>query len=587
MSEISTAIESASLGSKPDPKNPDSKGPDQSNLKIATEARTALGRFNERVSEWCSSILVKETRQALKSRQFIWTYFALLVCVGVWTVLGLSTSYSRYEAGRELLIGFWVILGFPLALIIPFGAYRSLAREFEDGTISLISITTMKPYQIVIGKFGSAILQMLMYLSVLAPCICFTYLLRGISLSQIGFGLSICVGGSICLTVLGLFLAGVFRSRALGVGVSVLFVLLLGWLYYGWCEIINDITRYGDFGASEDPEFWIVVYGFVAFLASTAGLLLVTAAAQISFPADNRSTPIRIAMFVQQLLFFALVIMIIPIAPMDKYIVWAMLLFAGHYWLVMGFLMIGESVFVSRRVQRTLPKTLFSRSAFSLFMPGAGRGFLFAVANIWTCAVVLLLVVQFSDLLLGEGARQRVMARWGMNRTWTVSWEMLGQSFISCLYVTWFLAIIYLVMRCFDKRKSSWSTGVGPTVSLVLGALMIAGLSIGSFIVHMNLFGWRGSPDLTLPLLANWYCITYEVTESGIDGGFIRVAVVYMLFAIQQIVVIGIAFALASRELLVRPIAVPERVKIESQKPKSNAVPKGESIDEIFGELKK
>ena len=48
-----------------------------------------------------------------------------------------------------------------------------------------------------------------------------------------------------------------------------------------------------------------------------------------------------------------------------------------------------------------------------------------------------------------------------------------------------------------------------------------------------------------------------------------------------------IAIALASRELLVRPIAVPERVQIETQKPKSSAVPAGESIDEIFGELKK
>ena len=582
MNESSTALESASLGSK--------LGGDASNgssLSIANEKTTALARFNERLSEWCSSILVKETRQALKSRQFIWTYLALMICVGVWTVFGLANTNNQYQAGRELLAGFWVILGFPLALIIPFSAYRSLSREFEDGTINLISITTMKPYQIVTGKFGSAVLQMLTYLSVLAPCICFTYLLRGISISQIVLGLSICVGGSICLTVLGLFLAGVFRSRTLGVGVSVLFVLFLGWLYYCWCEIIWDITRYSS-NITDEPEFWIVAYAFVAFFGSTAVLLLVAAAAQISFPADNRSTPIRIAMFVQQILFFGLLIMMIPLAPREDLAIWVMLLFAGHYWLIMGFLMIGESVFISRRVQRTLPRTFLSRSMFSLLMPGSGRGFLYAVANIWTCGIVLLLIVGFADFLVDEQSQQLFGGRrFGGNASWVVTSEMISQALITCLFVSWFLSIIYLAMRCFENRKKQWSTGVGSTVSLLLGALLIAGLSIGSFIVHMNYISWRNGDMMSVPLMVNWYLISYEVAESGFGGSFPRMAVWYFLFAIQKVIVIGIAVALASRELLVRPIAVPQRVQIEAQKSVKSNVPAGETIDEIFGELKK
>ena len=577
MTETSAAIESANLGS--------GSGSKQSNLNIANEKTTWLGRFNEQLSEWCSSILVKETRQALKSRQFIWTYLALMVCVGVWTVLGLATSYDDYDTGRELLFGFWVILGFPLGLIIPFSAYRSLAREFEDGTISLISITTMKPYQIVVGKFGSAILQMLIYLSVLAPCICFTYLLRGISIAQIGLGLSICVGGSICLTALGLFLAGVFRSRALGVGVSVLFVLLLGWLYFIWCEIIEELTRYGN--ASQffnDPEAAIGVFAFVAFFGSMAILLLVTGASQISFPANNRSTAIRIAMFVQQILFFAMAIMLLPMAPEDEFACF-LLLFAGHYWLVMGFLMIGESVFVSRRVQRSLPRTVFSRTFFSLFMPGAGRGFLFAVGNIWACAIFLLLVTQFSDLLLDDSVRQRFSGRRSLTGG-GITPENLCQSIVSCLFVSWFLAVIYLLMRLFDRRKTQWSTGVGPTVSLVVGALFVAALSIGTYILHANLGGWRNNSNLTLPMVANWYGIVIELAESGFSGNMVRIVPLYLLFAVQKIVVIVIAIVVASRELLVKPIAVPERVQIEAQRPKPSLVPKGESIDEIFGELK-
>ena len=40
------------------------------------------------------------------------------------------------------------------------------------------------------GKLGSAILQMMVYYSALAPCIAFTYLLRGIDIITIGLFLA-------------------------------------------------------------------------------------------------------------------------------------------------------------------------------------------------------------------------------------------------------------------------------------------------------------------------------------------------------------------------------------------------------------
>ena len=61
----------------------------------------------------------------------------------------------------------------------------------------------------------------------------------------------------------------------------------------------------------------------------------------------------------------------------------------------------------------------------------------------------------------------------------------------------------------------------------------------------------------------------------------------FAAFFLQAIVVIVIAVALSSKELLVKPIEVPDRVKIEHNKnSQKRALPKGESINEIFGELK-
>ena len=555
-------------------------------LKIASDKSTWLDQFNETCSEWCSSILVKETRQALKSRQFIWTYVVLLICVGSWTVLGLTFGGQQYEAGRSLLIGFFYILAFPLVIIIPFSAYRSLAREFEDGTISLISITTMKPHQIVIGKFGSAILQMLIYLSVIAPCICCTYLLRGVSIDQILLGLVICVGGSIALTILGLFLAGAFRSRTLGVGVSVLFILLLGWLYVMWCVLCEEFYRYGNAMDWNEAGMMEMTFLTVSLVGSTAALLLVTAAAQISFASDNRSTSIRIAMIVQHMLFFAFVIVILSELYRDMFVLW--LIFAGHYWLLMGFLMIGESSTISRRVQRTLPRTILSRSFLSLLMPGAGRGYLFAVANMCTSWVGIFAIWNHVDLLVSDKAMGRITQRWGaspVRGAWLGADEM-AVGFVSTLFAVWFLSVGYLIINSIsEKRKREWGPGVGPMISLVVGVLVVAFVSIGSAVIHYNLANYNVPNDPSPILALNWYWTAWDIDR---NGAFYSIQTVWnLLFLAQAVVVIGIAMVIASRELLLRPIETPQRVAIDKEKKQERkSLPPGESIDEIFGEAR-
>jgi len=104
-------------------------------FRIANTKTSVLDRFTDYFSDQLSPILIKETRQSLKSRQFFWTFFVLLVAVVLWTMIGLSTYDASVEfgtTGASLLVGYWVILGIPLAIIIPSGAYRSLSRAFEE-----------------------------------------------------------------------------------------------------------------------------------------------------------------------------------------------------------------------------------------------------------------------------------------------------------------------------------------------------------------------------------------------------------------------------------------------------------------------
>ena len=127
----------------------------------------------DRVGDRLNPILVKEARQAMKSRQFVVTFSLLLICGWLWTVLFIAAGYPAiYYApvGPGVLRGYFLVLSVPLLIVVPYAAFRSLAGEWEDGTFELLSITALSARQIVTGKLASAVLQMMVYYSALAPC---------------------------------------------------------------------------------------------------------------------------------------------------------------------------------------------------------------------------------------------------------------------------------------------------------------------------------------------------------------------------------------------------------------------------------
>ncbi len=184
-------------------------------------------------------ILVKETRQALKSRQFVITFGLLLLCGWGWTILGVAMMGEnawRGTQGDDMFLGYYCILTFPLLVIVPFGAFRSLAGEQEDRTYELMSITTLGPRQIIRGKLGSAVLQMLVYLSAISPCLAFTYMLRGIDLPTILFSFCYTILASLGLAVIGLFVGTISTEKYWQV---ILSVLLIAGLFFAMMGCIG------------------------------------------------------------------------------------------------------------------------------------------------------------------------------------------------------------------------------------------------------------------------------------------------------------------------------------------------------------
>ena len=249
-----------------------------------------VDQWLERAGERLNPILVKEARQALKSRQFVITFALLLVCGLLWSLIGVSLQMPGIyytPSGPYLLIGYFIILTVPMLLIVPFSAYRSLAGEREDGTFELLSITTLSARQIVTGKLGSAVLQMLVYYSALSPCIAFTYLLRGVDIVTILLVLFYTFLASVLLSAAGLMVAAVSRTRHVQVLLSVALLLGLALLTLLWCIWTAIFLNESAALRFDESQVWLAQGSILTACGSYLVLFLLAAAAQLSFASDN------------------------------------------------------------------------------------------------------------------------------------------------------------------------------------------------------------------------------------------------------------------------------------------------------------
>ena len=345
-----------------------------------------------RLVDWANPILVKETRQALKSRQFVLTFLVtLLACwIASFAVVGIVGMNVFYVAsGDRMLFVYCAILAFPLMLIVPYSAFRSIASEQEDNTFDLLSITSLSSKQIVTGKLGSAIVQIVVYLSAVSPCIAFSFMLRGVEMLTVVLLLGSYVLTSLGLSMLALLAGTLARVRYTQALMSVLMVLVLASVFFSSFAITWGFIQEGYVTFREDG-FWLICAALLTFFVTSFLLVHAATAAQVAFPSENRSTPLRRYMVLQQACFLGW-LAVIPIEVDEAFavpmVVFMASLFAGVYWYTMGAILTSEWPHLSRRVQRSLPQSTAGRVVLTWFNPGPGTGFMFAIANLTTVAL--------------------------------------------------------------------------------------------------------------------------------------------------------------------------------------------------------
>ncbi len=428
----------------------------------ATPTRWAvwLDQWSQRLSEYCNPILVKETRQALKSRQFVYSFLLMLIACLVWSfiILGLTNlgNSTRQIDGRTVVMGYMVILTVPLLLIVPFGAYRSLVLESEDKTHELLQVTTLGPWQIVLGKYASSMLQLMLYICGVLPCLAFSVLLPRVDINLIGLILFYLVMGTITFSAVSLMLASLTHERFAQL---LLMVAILGGLFLAtWAAFnIEDELLYRSYYTRfmADPEFAVIHWGIVLAVATSCLLCFAITASRLTFESDNRSSLIRVCAVLQQAVYLGWVAWITyETSRNEPYIFDEMFFFTGLipsyiYWYVIGCFSVSEPDHLSPRVQRQLPKSHGMKLLTSGYHPGPGRGYWFILGNVIAVSLLVIIIATWFNQRFRMSVPVAPMAAAYSLRT-----EFFYLPWYCVCYIALYLGSGSLLIRALQRKRT-------------------------------------------------------------------------------------------------------------------------------------
>jgi hypothetical protein len=497
------------------------------------------------LSERTNPIVVKEARQSLNSSQFVICFTLMLLAIVFWTVISLFSQLPNayyLPSGLLVVTGYFVILSFPLVLVIPFSAFRSMVTEAESRTFELVSISALSARQIVMGKMASACLQLVIYLSGMTPCIVITYLLRGIALHTILVYLYFAIMVSVLATALSILIATMTRSRLLQVFSSILVLGGLLILFYFACVVT--VTAVYTFPAIEAVTMpWLVFFGTIVL--TTIPICLRCASASIDFPSENHALAIRVLLLIWfGTIFFWLMWLILSID--DSLVLLAAYSIVLGLFLFVGSLVVSEKGVLSPRAQRTLPRTLLGKLFFTWFYPGAGMGYVFLTCLMVSFVITTSVLAQFYSVV-ATGFRRLD--------------HFMAIGYLTICYFVFYTGMTRLFLY-FTPRASPgrWLIGI------IIQSLGLAFGCLGPFVAVLLLNEFR-------PFEHDWhqaFNIPWTITEIESKGLTTNNVESLIAVSIPAFVVFLINFWTCSRDVLLLRISLPPRMQTDTENaPKS------------------
>ncbi|RJS22671.1 ABC transporter permease [Corallococcus sp. H22C18031201] len=381
-------------------------------------------------------LVVKEVRQGLRTRVF-WICFALmlLACLALSLVAYLDLRNSAVsQQGSSFFFAFFFCLAVVHFFIVPYSAYRSLAREREDETWVLLVLTGLGPRRILRGKVASYLVQGALYASAAGPFLLFSYYLNGIDLFTILLVLGLAAAWLVFVTMVAVCAATLADSR---VGRAFVHFALLGGL--GISLVTALTSAYGMIEHTGrwmgDTEFFIGVGICLWGMLSYGWLLFEASAARLALPTENYTLEPRRAVVLQSTLSLLVALCAWQLKDQSFH--------AASFTGVMGMVhLAGIGVILASDADGQARALRAATRPWSLYRPGAVRGFRLALVLQAGWTAVCFVMVQASV------AAESTLA--GFSRA------LVSMLFYSVLY----LSVSLLLSRLVPQERFSRSASV-------------------------------------------------------------------------------------------------------------------------------
>ncbi|MBI3269207.1 MAG: ABC transporter permease [Planctomycetes bacterium] len=382
-------------------------------------------------------ILVKELRATFRGLRFFYTH---LVVNSLTALIFLSVLYfalreerkQASEVGSEIFSAFLLCEVLVTFLVFPAFGCTSIVSERQQKSIDLLLTTTLRPWQIVWGKFSAAMSYGVVFLFSTLPLVSLCFLFGGVAVQDLVVA---CVGIlalAVLVNIFAIYVSAVSQNAQRAVSGGYAFLLLLGLVSLLAFLPLLLWRGPGSFSSvalalqSLDPENGFLLAGGLAYLnASWFWLFFLLATNRLQPTTGNRSTGLRI---------FALLFLGLGLALSLGFLVHNWASFGGDERFnatvalaaVASLLLLGTSLFscedraASPRLRRFLERVPWPLAWIRLFLPGAVSGALFSL--LLTVGVYAGLVFGMGSWCpaearlagsVGERARLAALADWG------------------------------------------------------------------------------------------------------------------------------------------------------------------------------
>jgi hypothetical protein len=343
---------------------------------------SALLHWLDDTSDWLSPIVVKEVRQMVRSREFVYSFAASLVAALAVAFYGAANAMSAGGTiGGSTFVALMVCLTLLGLLVVPIGAFSALRSERMEQTLELVTVTALSPRRIIIGKLMAQAVKLTTLFAAMAPFIAMSFLLGGIDFVTILVSLVVLFFWSLWASAVSLFVSTLFKSRAMSgvlfaiVGIAGLFILQVSRIPFFMMR-----SAAGGSGARSNV-WWVLAIVMSGCIAVTVNLVLL-AENRLASPTENRVTALRLGFFAQFLLIVGWTLTYLTSPPaVQESVVWVFGVFAGLHLALVAMFTVTEDLLVPRRVLLEMREPSRWRWLLPLLRPGGGRGAMYLLVQ--------------------------------------------------------------------------------------------------------------------------------------------------------------------------------------------------------------